>query len=288
MKQLNIEVMKIGITGATGQLGQLVVEQLKKRTSAESLVALVRTPSKAAELGIEAREFDYEKPENLAAALKGVDKLLLISGNEIGKRFEQHSNVINAAKAAGVKQFVYTSLLRADESSLSLAGEHLQTEKALKESGLNYTILRNGWYSENYTGSIGGALQAGAFIGSAGEGKISSASRVDYAEAAAVVLTSEGHDKTTYELSGDNYYTLADLAAEVSKQTGKNIPYNNLSETEYASVLKSVGLPEELAGAIAGWDSGASRNDLYDDGTQLSKLIGRPTTPIAEAVKQAL
>lgn len=280
--------MKIGITGATGQLGQLVVEQLKKRTSAESLIALVRTPSKAAELGIEAREFDYEKPENLAAALKGVDKLLLISGNEIGKRFEQHSNVINAAKAAGVKQFVYTSLLRADESSLSLAGEHLQTEKALKESGLNYTILRNGWYSENYTGSIGGALQAGAFVGSAGDGKISSASRVDYAEAAAVVLTSEGHDKTTYELSGDNYYTLSDLAAEVSKQTGKNIPYNNLSETEYASVLKSVGLPEELAGAIAGWDSGASRNDLYDDGDQLSKLIGRPTTPIAEAVKQAL
>lgn len=280
--------MKIGITGATGQLGQLVVEKLKAKVSSDHIVALVRNPQKFADSAVEARSFDYGKPETLADSLIGIDKLLLISSSEVGQRAVQHANVIEAAKKAGVKWIVYTSLLHADKSTLSLAGEHLFTEKTLKESGLQWTILRNGWYTENYTGSVAGAIAGGAFVGSAGNGKISSAARKDFADAAVAVLTSEGHENKTYELAGDEFYTLADMAAEISHQTGKNIPYKNLPEAEYADILKSFGLPEGLAAAIAGWDIGAFQNDLFDDGHTLSQLIGHPTTSLAQSVKEAL
>ena len=280
--------MKIGVTGATGQLGRIVVEKLKQKVAAESIVALVRTPEKAADLGLEARVFDYSKPESLAVALKGIDKLLLISSNEIGQRLPQHKAVIEAAKQAGVKLLVYTSILHADTSSLGLAGEHLATEALLKASGLVYTILRNGWYTENYTGSAKGAIGAGAFIGCAGKGKISSAARVDYAEAAAVVLAGEGHENKIYELAGDEAYTLPELAAEISRQSGKTIPYNNLTETQYADILKSFGLPESLAEMLADSDTGASKGGLYDDSHVLSTLIGRPTTPLAIVLSKSL
>jgi NAD(P)H dehydrogenase (quinone) len=280
--------MKIGVTGATGQLGRLVVGKLKEKGLAENVIALVRTPQKAADLGVEAREFDYNNPDTLVDALKGIDNLILISGNEIGQRAAQHANVIEAAKKANVRWVVYTSLLHANTSTLSLAGEHLATEVALQASGLSYTILRNGWYTENYTGSVGGAVAAGAFIGSAGEGKISSAARADFADAIAEVVTGESHQGKTYELAGDDSYTLADLAAEISKQTGKAIPYNNLLETEYAKILKSFGIPEGFADAIASWDVSASKGDLFDESHQLSKLIGKPTTPLAQTVKEAL
>ena len=280
--------MKIAVTGATGQLGRLVVEQLKSRTSADNIVALVRTPEKALDLGVNARDFDYNQTEGLEEALNGVDTLLLISGSEVGQRATQHSNVIEAAKKAGIKWIVYTSLLHADTSTLSLAGEHLATEKMLKESGVEHTILRNGWYTENYTGSIDGALAGGAFIGSAGDGKISSAARADFAAAAAVVLSDESHKGKVYELAGDDSYTLSDLAEEISKQTGKDIPYKNLAEADYASALKSFGIPEAFAEAIVSWDVSASKGDLFDDSKQLSKLIGRATTPMAETVKVTL
>jgi NAD(P)H dehydrogenase (quinone) len=171
---------------------------------------------------------------------------------------------------------------------LSLAPEHLETENQLKKSGIAYTILRNGWYTENYTGSIQGALAGGAFIGSAGEGKISSAARADFAEAAVAVLTGEGHLGKTYELAGDESYTLTDLAAEISSQSGKEIPYKNLPEADYAAILKSFGLPEGFANAIASWDTGVSAGDLLDEGSQLSKLIGRPTTTLKQSVAEAL
>ncbi|MEA4851205.1 MAG: SDR family oxidoreductase [Paludibacter sp.] len=280
--------MKIGVTGATGQLGRLVVESLKSKVSAETIVALVRNPEKAADLGIEARAFDYTQAENLVASLKGIDKLLLISGNEVGQRLPQHMAVIDAAKQAGVKQLFYTSILHADSSPLGLATEHLATEVAIKESGLTYTILRNGWYTENYTGSAKGAVGAGAFIGNAGDGKIASAARVDYAEAAAVVLAGEGHEGKTYELAGDEAYTLTELAAEISKQSGKTIPYNNLTEAEYAGILKSFGLPDGLAEMLANSDTGASKGGLFDDSKVLSELIGRPTTSLAKVVADAL
>ena len=280
--------MKIGVTGATGQLGRLVVEKLKQKVAADSIVALVRNPAKAADLGVEARAFDYTQPEILVASLKGIDKLLLISGNEIGQRLPQHKDVVEAAKQAGVKQITYTSILHADSSPLGLAGEHLGTEVAIKESGLTYTILRNGWYTENYTGSAKGAVGAGAFIGNAGDGKIASAARVDYAEAAAVVLAGEGHENKTYELAGNEAYTLTELAEEISRQTGKDIPYNNLTEAEYAGILKSFGLPDGLAEMLADSDIGASKGGLFDDSHVLSALIGRPTTPLAEVLADAL
>ena len=281
--------MKTGVTGATGQLGRMVIEKLIEKVSSEIIVALVRSPQKALDLGVEAREFDYNKTENLVNALKGIDNLLLISANEIGKRATQHKNVIEAAKKAGVKWIVYTSILRADTSTLSLAGEHLATEAALKESGIQYTLLRNGWYTENYTGSVKGAVAGGAFLGSAGYGKISSAVRSDFAEAAALVLTGgHNHKGNIYELAGDEAYTLADLAAEISRQTGKDIPYKNLPENEYAAILKSFGLPDGYANAIAGWDISASKGDLFDNTHQLSKLIGKPTTPLAKAIETAL
>jgi len=280
--------MKIGVTGATGQLGRLVVNKLKEKVSATSLVALVRTPEKASDFGVEIRPFDYTQPESMVASLQGIDNLLLISGNELGQRLPQHKAVIEAAKKAGVKHIIYTSILHADTSTLQLAAEHLATEVAIKASGLTYTILRNGWYTENYTGSAKGAIGAGAFIGCAGDGKIASAARVDYAEAAAVVLAGESHENKIYELAGDTAYTLTELAAEISRQTGKQIPYNNLTETTYADILKSFGLPEAIAKMLADSDTGASKGGLFDDAKQLSGLIGHSTTPLPNVLADAI
>lgn len=280
--------MTIGVTGAAGKLGRFVMANLKERAAPDQLVALVRSQDRAADLGVEVREADYSIVESLDSSLKGIDSLLLISSSEVGKRATQHATVIAAAARQGVKHIVYTSLLRANSSPLSLAEEHFATEGALKDSGLSFTILRNSWYTENYTGSIGGALRGGAFIGSAGNGRISSASRADYAEAAAIVLTSDGHVGRTYELAGDIAYTLTDLAAELSRQTGRDIPYRNLSEADYAAALAGFGLPEPLARAIAGWDVAASRDALFDDGGELSRLLGRATTPLRVSVAEAL
>ena len=280
--------MKIGITGATGHLGRLVVEKLKERVDPKIIVALVRTPEKVSDNAIEARRFNYDEPDNLSKSLEGIDHLLLISGSEVGKRRQQHENVIKAAKQAGVKWIVYTSLLHTDKSTISLADEHRATEAALKASGIAHTILRNGWYTENYTASITASVKNGAFIGCAGDGKISSAARDDYAEAAVVVLTSVNQQGKVYELAGDKHYTLTELAAEVSRQTGIKIHYKNLTEQEYAATLTSFGMPDELAKAIAGYDAAASRNDLFDDSKQLSQLIGRSTTTLAQSIKEAL
>lgn len=278
----------IAITGATGQLGRLVVEKLKQRLPAHDVVALVRSPDKARDLGVVARAADYDKPHTLVTALDGVDTLLLISSSEVGERLVQHRNVINAAQQAGVKRLVYTSLLHADTSSLSLAEEHRQTEAELKASGLAFTILRHGWYTENYTGFIAGAVAAGAFIGSAGDGKVAAATREDFAQAAAVVLTGDDHEGKVYELAGDSALTLSELAAEVSRQTGRNIPYTDLPESDYARALIGFGLPAPLAHALASYDVCASKGALFDDSHQLSQLIGRPTTSLSEAVAVGL
>lgn len=280
--------MTIAVTGATGQLGRLVVDRLKSKLPAGGIVGLVRSPAKAADLGVPTRAFDYAKPETLGAALAGVDTLLLVSSSEVGQRTIQHHNVIAAAKAAGVKRVVYTSLLHADVSPLDLADEHRATEADLKASGLAHAVLRNGWYTENYTASIRPALAHGAFVGSAGDGRISSAPRSDYADAAVTVLTTEGHDGRIYELAGDDAYTLTELAAEISRQTGRDIPYVNLPEADYAGILVKAGLPDWLAHGLARWDVGASRGALLDEGRQLSKLLGRPTSPLSAAVAAAV
>lgn len=280
--------MTIAITGATGQLGRLVIEKLKAKLPADAIVALVRSPDKADSLGVPARRFDYADAGTLSPALEGVETLLLISSSEVGQREAQHRNVIAAAKAAGVGRIVYTSLLHADRSPLSLAVEHRATEAALAEAGIPATILRNGWYSENYTASLPSALANGALVGSAGDGRISAATRADYADAAVAVLTGEGHSGKTYELAGDASFTLAELAAEVSNQTGSDIPYRDLPQADYAAILKSAGLPEAFAEGLAAWDVDASNGALFDDGRALSRLIGRPTTPLADAVRAAI
>ena len=281
----------IAITGATGQLGQLVIEQLLNTVPANQIVAIVRNPAKAEALsqqGITVRQGDYADESTMTSALKGVEKLLLISSSEVGQRATQHQNVINAAKAAGVKFIAYTSLLHADKSPLGLHVEHVATEKALAESGIPYALLRNGWYTENYLASAPPALEHGVFIGAAGDGKIAAATREDYAAAAAKVIAEEGHAGNVYELAGDTAWTLSELAAELSKQSGKPVTYQNLSEADFAAALKSVGLPAGLADMLADSDVGASKGGLFDDSRTLSKLIGRPTTPLAESIKGIL
>ncbi|AVP00732.1 NAD(P)-dependent oxidoreductase [Enterobacter cloacae complex sp. FDA-CDC-AR_0132] len=281
----------IAITGATGQLGQLVIEQLLNTVPANQIVAIVRNPAKAEALsqqGITVRQGDYADESTLTSALKGVDKLLLISSSEVGQRATQHQNVINAAKAAGVKFIAYTSLLHADKSPLGLHAEHVATEKALAESGIPYALLRNGWYTENYLASAPPALEHGVFIGAAGEGKIASATRADYAAAAAKVISGDGHAGNVYELAGDHAWTLSELAAELSKQSGKNVAYQNMSEADFAAALKGIGLPAGLADMLADSDVGASKGGLFDDSHTLSKLIGRPTTPLSESIKAIL
>ncbi|WP_448196061.1 SDR family oxidoreductase [Raoultella planticola] len=281
----------IAITGATGQLGHLVLQNLLKTTAASQIVAIVRNPAKAEALsqqGIVVRQADYTDEAALTAALQGVDKLLLISSSEVGQRTPQHRNVIHAAKAAGVKFIAYTSLLHADKSPLGLHVEHVETEKMLAESCIPYALLRNGWYTENYLASAPPALEHGVFIGAAGDGKIASATRADYAEAAARVIAQEGHAGKVYELAGDEAWTLSELAAALSKQSGKNVVYQNLSEADFAAALKSVGLPAGLADMLADSDIGASKGGLFDDSRTLSALIGRPTTPLAESIKGIL
>ena len=280
--------MTIAITGASGQLGHLVINDLKAQGHADDIIALARTPAKAADLGVPIREADYSKPETLGRALAGVDTLLFISSSEAGQRVTQHRNVIEAAHKAGVKRIVYTSVLHADTSPLGLAEEHRATEAALKASGVAYTILRNSWYTENYTGSIPGAIASGVLLGSAGDGKISSAMRADFAEAAVAVLIGEGHAGKIYELAGDDAFTLSELAAEVSRQTGKTISYKNLPVADYAAALAGFGLPGDVARTIAEYDVAIAQGALFGDSHQLSMLIGHPTIPLSAAVGEAL
>lgn len=280
--------MKIAVTGATGQLGRILIRKLKEKVEDRNLVALVRSLQKASDLQVETREADYGKPETLDNAFQGIDILVLISGSEIGKRVEQHKNVIEAAVKAGIKRIIYTSLLHADTTSLGIAAEHIVTENLLKDSGISYTILRNGWYTENYAASVAGGLNTGTIMGSANGGKISSATREDYAEAIVVALTTNGHEGKVYELAGDEAFTLNDLANEVSKQTGKHITYTNLPSEEYISALLQAGLPEGVAQMLAGMDVSIEKGDLFDNSSQLSKLIGRPTTPLKDAVAEML
>lgn len=281
----------IAVTGATGQLGRLVIDLLLKTLNPHEIVALVRDPLKAQDLGakgVDVRQADYNQPETLRSALVGVQRLLLISSSEVGQRKSQHRAVIEAAKSSGVQLLAYTSILHADKSTLGLAVEHRDTEQALEESGLNYVLLRNGWYSENYTASVPQAVEHGAILGSAQEGRISSAAREDYAGAAALVLTSEGQAGKVYELAGDESYSLSELATEVAKQSGKTVVYTDLPQEQYKAVLIAMGLPEGFAGLLADSDAAAAKGDLFDDSRQLSQLLGRPTTPIAQCVTAAL
>lgn len=278
--------MTIAITGATGQLGRLALAALKARAPQADLIALVRNP--AAVTDTPARAFDYTKPETLAPALAGVDTLVLISSNDFNDRAGQHRAVITAAKAAGVRRIIYTSILKGDASPMLLAQDHIATEAALNASGLSVTLLRNGWYSENYTGALQASIAHGALIGASDAGRIASAARADYAEAIAVTALDDSHAGKTYELAGDVPHSMADFAAEVSRQVGKDIPFNTLPKDTYAQILQSFGLPEGFAAILADSDDHAARGALLDESHSLSHLIGRPTTPIAQTIAAAL
>ncbi|MDF2115659.1 SDR family oxidoreductase [Roseiarcaceae bacterium H3SJ34-1] len=280
------------VTGATGQLGRLVIEALLDIDPAAKISAIARDGKAAAALaarGVHVHVADYDRPETLDAAFAGVDRLLLISSNDLGHRLPQHRNVIDAARKAGVKLLAYTSVLHADTSTLGLAEEHRQTEAAIRASGVPFVMLRNGWYTENYAASIPSALQHGALLGSAGDGRIASAARADYAVAAAkVLLSSQDQAGKIYELAGDASYTLSEFAAELARQSGKAVAYKNLPEAEFKAVLVSVGLPEGLAALLADSDAAASQDALFDDSRELSALIGRPTTPLTASIAAAL
>ncbi|MDD0802769.1 MULTISPECIES: SDR family oxidoreductase [Acinetobacter] len=283
--------MKIAITGATGQLGNLVIEQLLQLTAAQNIVVLVRNIDRAEHFkaqGIELREFDYDRPETLVPALLGIDKLLLISANEIGRRTPQHQAVIDAAKVAGVPYLAYTSLLRADTSPLGLAQEHRETEKLIQDSGITYTFLRNNWYSENYLAGVAHTIEIGTLFGAAQDGRISSASRIDYAEAAAKVLTSTGHENKTYELAGSESFIKADLAQFISQATHKPVIYQNLSADDLRQGLIQASLPSHLIDVIVDADVQTAKGAMYSNSKDLEHLIGRNTTSIQNAIKAAL
>ncbi|GAA4499786.1 SDR family oxidoreductase [Pseudaeromonas paramecii] len=278
----------IVVTGASGQLGRLVVEFLLQRLPAEQIVAAVRSPQKVADLaarGVQVRQADYTDPASLRRAFAGASKVLLISGNEVGQRVSQHAAVIDAAKAVGVPWLFYTSLLHADTSPLALAEEHRQTERLIRDSGLEYVLLRNGWYTENYLASVPAALTHQALLGSAGDGRIASAARADYAEAAAIALTQPHASGTVFELAGDEAYTLAEFAAVIGEAAGQPVVYRDLPPAEFAAVLEQAGLPAGFAQLLADSDVGASQDALFDETGDLRRLLGHATTPWRDMVR---
>jgi NAD(P)H dehydrogenase (quinone) len=282
----------IAITGATGHLGRLVIAALlDQNVPASEIVAIVRDAGKAADLaarGVQVRQADYAQPDTLTAALRGVDKLLFVSSSEVGSRAAQHRNVVDAARATGVTLLAYTSIPKADTSPMVLAAEHKATEEMIRAAGLPFVFLRNGWYMENYTDNLAPTLQHGALLGSAGEGRFTPATRADYAAAAAAVLTGQGHENGVYELGGDESVSLAGLAAEIGTQSGTPVTYRNLPAVEYANVLTGFGLPVGLATVLADADLGIARGDLTTESGDLRRLIGRPTTTLADAVRAGL
>ncbi len=281
-----------GVTGATGHLGRLVIADLLKTVPGSEIAALARDVAKASDLeakGVLIREADYNRPETLKAALAGIDRILLISGNEVGRRVPQHKAVIDAAKAADVKLIVYTSVLHADTSPLGVAEEYRQTEALIKASGTAYVLLRNGWYMENYTAGIPAAFERGEILGCSSDGRIASATRADYAAAAAVALTAPDTEHSrTYELAGDEAFTLREFAAELSRQCGKTIVYRDLPEPDYKAALVSAGLPDAMATLLARSSAVTRQGALFDNGRQLSRLIGRPTTPLKGVIAAVL
>ncbi|MFG3370119.1 SDR family oxidoreductase [Streptomyces sp. NPDC048156] len=284
--------MSIVVTGATGHLGRLVIDGLLAAgVPAERIAAGVRDKEKAAGLaarGVELRIADYSAPQTLTGTFAAGDRVLLISGSEVGQRVAQHQAVIDAAKDAGVALLAYTGVLGGPAADFDLAAEHKVTEQAILDSGLPYTFLRNGWYHENYTENLAPVLEHGAVTASAGEGRVASAARADYAAAAVAVLTGEGHENQTYELSGDVAWSFAEYATELSKQTGRTIAYNSVTPEQNREILLGAGLPAPFADILVGVDTAIEQGLLAATSGDLSRLTGRPTTPLADAVKTAL
>ncbi|WP_338896587.1 SDR family oxidoreductase [Streptomyces sp. TG1A-60] len=282
--------MSIVVTGATGNLGKFVIEGLLEKVPAEQITAVVRSAEKAAGFaarGVKIAVADYSAPETFDGVFAAGDKVLLISGSEVDKgRVAQHQVVIDAAKAAGVALLAYTSA--PGSLTAALADDHRGTEEALLASGLPYVLLRNGWYNENYTEQLAPVLEYNAVTHAAGEGRVSSAARADYAAAAVAALTGQGHENKTYELGGDVAWSFAEYAAELSRQTGKEIANNPVPVDALVGILTGAGLPEPFAAILAGVDASIEKGELVVSSGDLSRLIGRPTTPIAASISAAL
>lgn len=282
---------RVLITGASGQLGRLVIAELLQRLPASALAVTVREPARAADLaalGLTVHAANYDDPASLARALAGIERVLLIASNELGKRKQQHRNVIEAARHAGVRFIAFTSLLHADRTPLGLGDEYRDTEAALRESGLSFAVLRNGWYTENITTTAPQEVASGVRAGAAGQGRFSTAARADYAAAAAIVLTGENAPGEIYELAGDESFTLDEYAATLSRVAGKPVRYENLSPSDFRQGLLAAGLPPALADLLPDWDAGAATGALQDDSHTLSQLIGRPTTPLEVSLRGIL
>jgi NAD(P)H dehydrogenase (quinone) len=283
--------MSVVVIGATGQLGRLVVESLLQRgVEPSQIVATGRNTARLADLaerGVQVQSVDLNDGPALAAALEGAEKVLLVSTNEVGSRLANHQSAIDAAKVAGVSLLAYTSIPKAETTAMSLAEEHRETERYLRDSGVPFVFLRNSWYLENYTAQLATYREHHAVLGSAGDGRVSAAARADYAEAAAAVLTSDGHAGAVYELGGDQAFTLTELASALSDAFGEEIVYTDLPEEKYAEVLAGVGLPAAMAQVLANADTGLARGDLFVDSGDLSRLIGHPTTSLTDAIAAA-
>ena len=279
------------VTAASGRLGRLVVEELLARCDPREVVALVRNPAKVGDLaarGVTVRAFDYDHPQELQPALAGVDRLLLISASEIGCRVRQHQVVIDAAKAATVSFLAYTSVLNAETNPISLAQEHRATEAAIRESGLTYAILRHGWYTENHTVNARMEVDRGTVVGSAGNGRLSTATRADYAAGDAEVLLDARIADQTFELAGDKGFTLSEYATALASVSNRPVTYLDLPEAEYRARLEHAGLPARFAGMLSEASAASAKNVMFDDGHALSRLLGRPTTPMRRTVVEAL
>lgn len=279
----------IVVTGSSGKFGRLAVNALLESTPANRVVAVARDPGKVTDLaarGVVVRHGDYDRPDTLRAAFEGAERLLLVSGSEVGKRVPQHTAAIDAAKRAGIAHVVYTSIVRADTTRMRLASEHLATEKVLFASELPYTILRNGWYIENYTENLGPALAHGTFLGAAGDGRISAAPREDFARAAAAVISApSGHENRVYELGGDTSFTMTELARAVSEWAGRVIGYTDLPAEAYAAALIQAGVPAPFAEILADCDAGIARGELEVKSGHLYRLLGRDTTSLATVLR---
>ena len=285
--------MSLTVTGATGALGRLTVEHLLKHgVFADEIVATGRSVdglSDLAERGVHIRVADYTDPASLRAAFTGATRLLLVSGSVPGpQRVQQHRNAIEAAREAGAGLVAYTSIVNAATSTLRMAEDHQATEALLRKSGVPFTLLRNSWYTENYTARLPALLEQGTVYGSAGDGRVSAATRADYAAAAAAVLMTSGHENRVYELGGDEAFTLTELATEITAQSGTIVRYVNLPEQQYASVLAANGLPQPYAEILADADRGLSQGELQTRSGDLRRLLGQPTTTLAEAIAATL
>ncbi|EDY44128.1 NAD(P)H-binding protein [Streptomyces sp. SPB074] len=283
--------MSIVVTGATGQLGRLVLAGLLEKVPASGIAAVVRSEEKGAEFaarGIEPRIADYDRPETLKGAFHEGDRVLFVSGSDIGRRGPQHRAVVAAAQAAGVAQLAYTGVLGGPRADFTLADEHKITEQAILDSGVPYTFLRNGWYAEMYVGRIPQLFEQGALVGSSGEGRLAAAPRADYAAAAVAVLTGEGHENKVYELSGDDAWTMAEFTAELTRQSGRPVTFQNVTPERHKDILLGTGLPEFLADVFVDVDAAIARGSLAHTPGDLSRLIGRPTTPLADSIAAGL